>query len=62
LSQLVDGIIFVIKEGLAAKDAVQEALAALQKCNVLGVVFNEATIGGTLESHYNSYYRYGKNS
>jgi protein-tyrosine kinase len=61
LSQLVDGIVFVVKEGSAAKEDVQEALAALQKSNVLGVVFNEATIGG-LGSHYDSYYRYGKNS
>ncbi len=44
LSHLVDGVLFVIKEGLASQDSIKEALEALKDCNLLGVVFNDASI------------------
>jgi protein-tyrosine kinase len=44
LSHMVDGIIFVIKEGLASQESIKEALEALKDCNLLGVVFNDASI------------------
>lgn len=44
LSHMVDGVIFVIKEGLASKDNIKEALETLKDTNLLGVILNDATI------------------
>ena len=54
LSHMVDGIIFVIKEGLASQESIKEALEALKGCNLLGVVFNDATIS-SLDGRYKDY-------
>ncbi len=54
LSHMVDGIIFVIKEGLASQDSIKEALEALKGCNLLGVVFNDATISSQ-DGRYKDY-------
>lgn len=44
LSSMVDGVIFVIKEGLAPSKGIKEALGFLKaNCNILGIVYNGAT-------------------
>jgi len=54
LSHLVDGIIFVIKEDLASQESIKEALESLKDCNLLGVVFNDASISN-LDGRYKDY-------
>lgn len=44
LSNIVDGVVFVIKEGLASQENIKETLESLKDCNLLGVVFNDASI------------------
>jgi receptor protein-tyrosine kinase/non-specific protein-tyrosine kinase len=55
LSHLVDGVILVVKEGLASQESIKEALESLKECNVLGVVFNDATISNQ-DGRYKDYH------
>jgi protein-tyrosine kinase len=43
LSTIVDGVVFVVKEGVASLDEITEALGYLKGPNLLGIVYNEAT-------------------
>jgi exopolysaccharide/PEP-CTERM locus tyrosine autokinase len=56
ISSIVDGIIFVVKEGAASINDVHDALAALKGTNILGIVYNDACIDG-IKDHYNYYYQ-----
>jgi Mrp family chromosome partitioning ATPase len=56
---MVDGVIFVVMEGLASLENVQEALGQMKDANILGTVFNNATeVFGTAYGRY--YQRYGQ--
>jgi receptor protein-tyrosine kinase/non-specific protein-tyrosine kinase len=55
ISSVMDGVIFVVREGIAPLGGIKEALNMLKDANLLGVVYSCAEIGG-LDS--NSYYRY----
>jgi exopolysaccharide/PEP-CTERM locus tyrosine autokinase len=59
MSGLVDGIIFVIREGLAPLEHIVEALDLLKDEHLLGVVYNDAGPEG-LNGHYpyHSYYHH----
>lgn len=57
LAHLVDGVVFVVKEKLASQTNVKDALDALKGCNVLGIVYNDASIAHNLERYY-SYREY----
>ena len=59
LGELIDAVLFVIKEGRAQKKLIDNAMALIQKLNVLGVVFN-AVRQENLDGHYSSYY--GRNN
>ncbi len=64
LSQMVDGIILVVKSSKTAKDAVRRASRKLQdvQANVLGVVLNDVDMeegGYGHHYYYNRYYGYG---
>ncbi len=58
LTAVADGIIFVIKEGLAPLKYVSDALGMLEREKVLGIVYNaiesDERIG---HAHYHAYYR-----
>ncbi len=56
LSQFADGILFVVKEGVATS-SVRDALAALKGSPVLGIVYNGAS-PEQLNGRYHRYYRY----
>ncbi len=62
LSMLVDGVIFVVKEGRATLQHVIDALDALKDANVMGVVYNAVGPSGLHGRYtYHSYYAdYGK--
>ena len=57
LGHLVDGIVFVIQEGLAPRESIQEAIEALKGCPILGVLLNNSTTVSNESHHYGSYYK-----
>ena len=58
LAHLVDGVVFVIKEQCATQANIKDSLEALKGCDVLGVVYNDATMVHDLERYY-GYHEYG---
>lgn len=57
LSSLVDGVIFVVREGLAPLQHITEALDLLKEENVMGVVYNDAGPEGPRGNYpYHAYY------
>ena len=56
LGHMVDGILFVVMEGVASVDNIQEALSLLKDANVLGLVYNN-TSPEAMNSYYSHYYR-----
>lgn len=58
MSDLVDAVIFVVKEGVCSLKNVQEALDILSNVKILGLVFNKATaasLGGGYQYYYYDY-------
>jgi receptor protein-tyrosine kinase/non-specific protein-tyrosine kinase len=55
LANLVDGVLFVIKERLASQDNIKEAVEALKGCELLGMIYNDAMLDSHDERY--SYYR-----
>ncbi|HTP66078.1 MAG TPA: XrtA-associated tyrosine autokinase [Geobacteraceae bacterium] len=61
LGSIVDGVVFVVKEGGTSLHNIKEALDSLKDANILGLVYNEAT-EASLDNGYHYYYgkyRYG---
>jgi receptor protein-tyrosine kinase/non-specific protein-tyrosine kinase len=57
LAHLADGVLFVVKERLASEQNIRDAIDALKGCELLGVVYNDATIDHTdvRYAHYKTY-------
>ncbi len=55
LSTLVDGILFVVKEGMVSRTHVLDALGAIQDKKVLGIVYNHIE-NESLKGRYHYYY------
>lgn len=55
VGNVVDGIIFVVKERGTSPKNIRDALETLKGCNILGMVYNKATPIG-LEGGYHYYY------
>jgi exopolysaccharide/PEP-CTERM locus tyrosine autokinase len=56
LAQIVDGIVFVVQEGVVPQQSVLEAREILKGCPILGVVLNDSTSASTDSYHYSRYY------
>ena len=56
LAHIVDGVVFVIHEGVTPQESVLEAKEILKGCPVLGVVLNDSTGLDPENSHYSRYY------
>lgn len=56
IGTLMDGIVFVVKEGAAGLKDVNDALAALDRGRMLGIVYNEA-VNDRLNGQYHGYYQ-----
>jgi receptor protein-tyrosine kinase/non-specific protein-tyrosine kinase len=54
LGSIVDGVIFVVREGTASMPNIKEALNLLKNANILGIVYNSVEI-----NRFDSHYRYG---
>jgi receptor protein-tyrosine kinase/non-specific protein-tyrosine kinase len=52
LANLVDGVVFVVKEQLATQANIKDALEALKECSLLGIVYNDANTAQNLERYY----------
>lgn len=59
LGQLVDGVVFVVKEEMAALQNVSDALTVMKDSNIMGIVYNGISMEN-FESycHYRHYGRY----
>jgi protein-tyrosine kinase len=57
LGALVDGVLFVIREGQVTPANIQESINTLDSSKLIGAVYNEAT-QASLDGH-SHYYRYG---
>ncbi len=55
LSKLVDAIIFVVRERLASQLEISEAIETLKGTNLLGIVYNSASIDFS-DKRYSQYY------
>lgn len=61
LSTLADGVVYIVKERGTALKNVMDGLAALNKANILGLVYNKATtasLSGGYHYYYYDYQRY----
>lgn len=59
LGSIVDGVLFIVKEGGGTKQNVQEALAMLKDTKVIGLVFNNVDISRfDADYRYRAYYSY----
>lgn len=56
MSRIVDGVVMVVKAGLSSMENIKDAMDAMQGANILGLVYNQATID-TLTSSYAHYYK-----
>jgi exopolysaccharide/PEP-CTERM locus tyrosine autokinase len=54
LGQVVDGVLFVVREGVARINDIREGLGSLRDANLFGVVFNDASLNPGRD-HYYSY-------
>jgi protein-tyrosine kinase len=55
LAHLADGVLFVVKERLASQGNIKDAIDALKGCELLGMIYNDATVDQHDERY--SYYR-----
>ncbi len=66
LTALVDGILFVVKEGSTSRTSVRDALDIMKETALLGVVFNDISaesLRGRYDYYYNNpYIRRGKDA
>lgn len=64
LTALVDGVVFVVKEGATSRKSIRDALDMLKEAALLGVVYNDVSaesLAGRYDYYYNNpYVRRGK--
>jgi non-specific protein-tyrosine kinase len=59
LSEMVDGIVLVIRAGYTSRESVQSAIKSIDRQKIVGVVFNQIDIKpSTYSSEYYRYYQY----
>jgi len=56
IGPLIDGVLFVVREGHASLDSVKDALGILKNIKIFGVVYNKASIS-RFDYAYDHYYR-----
>ena len=62
LAHTVDGILFLVMEGVATIENIREALNLLMDANVLGLIYNNASVDafGGYYGYYHQKYGYAK--
>ncbi|RJQ14915.1 MAG: polysaccharide biosynthesis tyrosine autokinase [Nitrospiraceae bacterium] len=56
VGSVVDGVVFVIKEGRTQKKSIENAMNLMRNLRVLGIVFNHASEENLDGHYYNTYY------
>jgi exopolysaccharide/PEP-CTERM locus tyrosine autokinase len=59
LSNIVDGVVFVIREGQTTPENISEAMKSLNEAKLVGAVFNAATLASLNGRYHSYYYGYG---
>jgi protein-tyrosine kinase len=59
LSKIVDGVVFVVREGQTTPDNISEAINSLDKSKIIGAVYNVATMASLSGRYHSYYYGYG---
>ena len=59
LSKIVDGVVFVIREGQSTPDNISEAMKSLDETKMVGAVYNAATMASLNGRYHSYYYGYG---
>lgn len=59
LSSVVDGVVFVIREGQSTPENISEAMNSLDGTKLVGAVYNAATIASLNGRYHSYYYGYG---
>ncbi len=59
ISMLVDGVLVVVKEGVAPVKGIRQMLELLKVSSVLGIIYNDAS-AANLDGRYHHYYSYYK--
>jgi protein-tyrosine kinase len=64
IGALVDGIVFVVREGQTTLENINESINALGKAKLVGTVYNDASVQSLSDRYHYGYYgyRYGKAS
>ncbi len=57
ISMLVDGVLAVVKEGVASVKGVRQMFEILKGSSVLGIIYNDAS-AASLDGRYHHYYHY----
>lgn len=58
IASVVDGVLFVVREGYTSKDKLTKALGLLQSYNLLGVLYNGVRLSQSDRYGYYGYYGY----
>ncbi len=62
LGSIVDGVVFVVREGGTSQHNIMEALSSLKDSKLLGIVFNKATVTSLSDGYHYYYHDYGYKS
>lgn len=57
IGSMVDGVIFVVREGMVPFQQLKEAFNLMKGANILGVVYNDAAVSRSDSYHYYSKYK-----
>ena len=61
LARLCDGVLVVVRDGYTRRKVLNKALETIDKSKLLGVVFNQASMGNVnYDRYYDAYYSSGK--
>jgi receptor protein-tyrosine kinase/non-specific protein-tyrosine kinase len=58
IAAIMDGIVFVVREGHAPLNAIKEAMSLLKNTKMLGVVYNDAQVSRDRQNYYYNYRNY----
>jgi len=58
IATIMDGVVFVVREGHAPLNAIKEAMSLLKNAKMLGVVYNDAQVSRDRQNYYYNYRNY----
>ena len=58
IATIMDGVVFVVREGHAPLNAIKEAMSLLKNTKMFGVVYNDAQVSRDRQNYYYNYRNY----